>query len=290
MVVDRCDEGVGLARSRDEGDTWTQTPLSSTVVANLPITSLAIDRTGTLYVAWTKADDLRPYLTISRDRGATWSRPVMVAAPGVDQIDPRTLAVAVDRPGHVAIAYSGSRDKGATYNGYLAESEHARGSRALWWSAAVNDPTHPLSKGPPSVLYGDREWFSTVAFGVDGTPWAGFHCVRTDLCPRNRVGMVGRLAPYFGLGRLVRNTEAGTASLGVAVPSAGRLFLVGPQLKKVSRRIAHEGTATLPIRARGRALQTLRAKGTLKVTANVIFLPTGSGARTATTQVTLLLR
>ena len=122
----------------------------------------------------------------------------MVAAPGVDQIDPRTLAVAVDRPGHVAIAYSGSPDKGATYNGYLAESDQARGSRALWWSAPVNDPTHPLSKGPPSVLYGDREWFSTVAFGVDGTPWAGFNCVRTYLCPGHRVGMVGRLAPHFG--------------------------------------------------------------------------------------------
>jgi hypothetical protein len=290
MVVDRCDEGVGLAQSRDEGDTWRQTPLSSTVVANLPITSLAIDRTGTLYVAWTRADDLRPYLTISRDHGATWSRPVMVAAPGVDQIDPRTLAVAVDRPGHVAIAYSGSPDKGATYNGYLAESEHARGSRALWWSAAVNDPTHPLSKGPPSVLYGDREWFSTVAFGVDGTPWAGFHCVRTDLCPRNRVGMVGRLAPHFGFGRLVRNTEAGTATLRVDVPGPGSLVLTGPQLKKVARRVAREGTATVPVRARGRALRALRAKGTVEATAKVTFSPVGGSPRVERAHVTLVLR
>jgi hypothetical protein len=160
----------------------------------------------------------------------------------------------------------------------------------LWWSAAVNNPARPLSKGPPSVLHGDREWFSTVAFGPDGTPWAGFHCVRTYLCRGKRVGMVGRLLPYFGFGRVVRNTEAGTARLRVAVPGPGRLFLAGPQVKKVSRRIARRGTATLSIRARGRALGTLRAKGRLKATANVIFLPTGSGARTATTQVTLLLR
>ena len=65
---------------------------------------------------------------------------------------------------------------------------------AQFWSASVNDPAHPLLRGAPSSLYGDREWFSEVAFGSDGTAWAGFHCVRTDLCPGNRVGMVGRLA------------------------------------------------------------------------------------------------
>jgi hypothetical protein len=140
------------------------------------------------------------------------------------------------------------------------------------------------------VLYGDREWFSTVAFGADGTPWAGFHCVRTYLCPGKRVGMVGRLAPHFGFGRLLRNTETGTATLRVEVPGPGRVVLAGPQLKRVSRRIAHKGTATLPIRARGRALRTLRAKGTLKAKIRVTFSPAGGSSRSETTRVTLVLR
>ena len=140
------------------------------------------------------------------------------------------------------------------------------------------------------MLYGDREWFSTVAFGADGTPWAGFHCVRTDLCPGHRVGMVGRLAPHFGFGRLLRNIEAGTATLRVEVPGPGRLVLAGPQLRKVTRRIAREGTATLPIRARGRALRALGATGTLKAKARVTFSPVGGSPRAETTHVTLVLR
>jgi hypothetical protein len=194
MVVDRCDEGVALSTSHDEGQGWKQTPISGAVTENMPVTSLAVDGEGTLYVAWTSASDHLPYVTISRDRGASWSRPALVAAPGVNRIDGRTLAIAVDRPGRVGLAYSGSTDNGATYNGYMGESDDARVADPVWWSASVNDPAHPLLRGAPSSLYGDREWFSEVTFGSDGTAWAGFHCVRTDLCPANRVGMVGRLA------------------------------------------------------------------------------------------------
>lgn len=201
MIVDRCDEGVALSTSHDEGDSWTQTPVSRTVVESLPVTSLAVDRHETLYAAWTDAADHLPYVTYSRDRGRTWGRPAMVAAPGVNRIDARTLAIAVDRPGHAAIAYSGSTNGGRTYNGYLAESSDALARKPIWWSASVNDPAHPLERGAPSTLYGDREWFSTVEFGADGTPWAGFHCVRTERCPGNRVGMVGRLAAPAGRSR-----------------------------------------------------------------------------------------
>jgi hypothetical protein len=49
-------------------------------------------------------------------------RPPGVAAPGVKRLDGRTLAIAADRPGRVALAYSGSTDNGATYNGYMTES------------------------------------------------------------------------------------------------------------------------------------------------------------------------
>jgi hypothetical protein len=61
-------------------------------------------------------------------------------------------------------------------------------------------------------------------------------------------------------------------------------------LKKVSRRIAREGTATLPIRARGRALRTLRAKGTLKAKATVTFSPVGGSPRVETAHLRLVLR
>src|SRR3954454_3736489 len=44
FVVDRCDEGLALARSKDEGDSWRQTPITPTPSTSMPITSLAVDR------------------------------------------------------------------------------------------------------------------------------------------------------------------------------------------------------------------------------------------------------
>ena len=194
FVVDRCDEGLGLAKSRDEGDSWRRRPITPTPTENMPITSLAIDARGNLYVAYTRASNDLPYLTVSRTRGRTWSRPAMVAAPHVNKIDPRTLAITADRGGHVALAYSGSRDDGGTYSAYMAESKDALRARPVWWSSAVNNPKHPLAIGKPSSLYGDRDWFGTVVFGPDETPWAGFHCVRVPACPDDRFGVVGHLA------------------------------------------------------------------------------------------------
>jgi hypothetical protein len=200
FVVDRCDEGLALATSHDEGDSFSSSPITTAPTTRMPITSLAVDARGALYVAFSKAGDGLPYLTASRDRGGHWTEPAMIAAPGVTQVDPRTLAVGARGDGQVAIAYSGSRDGGATWDGYLAEADAGLDADARWWSATVNDPAHPLLRGAPSSLYGDREWFSSVAFGPDGSAWAGFHCVRTELCPDERAGMVGRLAPTGAAG------------------------------------------------------------------------------------------
>jgi hypothetical protein len=118
----------------------------------------------------------------------------MVAAPRVNRIDPRTLAVAVAPIGRLALAYSGSYDGGRTWDAFLATSDDPLAPNATWWSSAVNDPSQPLQTGSPSSLYGDRDWFGTVQFDRAATPWAGFHCVRTPRCPSGRFGLVGHLS------------------------------------------------------------------------------------------------
>lgn len=194
FLVDRCSEGIALSISHDEGNSWTQLPVTTMVDSNLAITSLAVDRNGTLYATWAAASNLLPYLSISRDGGRRWSKPAMIGAPGVNRIDPRTLAIAVDSPGHIAVAYSGSTNHGSSYNGYMAETGDGLAAKPLWWSTVMNNPRVPLEVGTPSTLYGDREWFATVTFAPNDKPWAGFQCDRTSLCPGDRFGMAGHLS------------------------------------------------------------------------------------------------
>jgi hypothetical protein len=180
---------LGVAISRDEGATWRFRSNVASDYEDIYTTGTAADRHGNLYFAFRGKGGL-PYLTISRDRGATWRKPVMVGAPGVKTV--RRVAVAVRRPGEVALAYAGTTD-GARFNGYITTSGNALAHRPRFWSASVNKPSAPLLNGADPETFGDRFFYGGVAIGPDGTAWAGFHCARTPACPGRRVGVVGRL-------------------------------------------------------------------------------------------------
>jgi hypothetical protein len=182
---------LGIAISPDEGATWTQHTIAATEIQNIYVQSTAADADGNLYIAWTGPSTL-PYLTISRDRGNSWSTPIALAAPGVEQV--RTVAIAARAPGEIALAYQGTTD-GTNFNGYITSTTDALAKRPVYWSATVNDPAEPLVYGPNSQTFGDRILYLTDVIGSDGSVWAGFHCAETAACPAQRLGVVGRLAP-----------------------------------------------------------------------------------------------
>jgi hypothetical protein len=178
---------LGVAISRDEGKTWHFRAVVSGL-QDIYTTGTAAGRHSDLYFAYRGPHGL-PYLTTSTDHGATWSRPAMVAAPGVKAV--RRVAVAVR--GHtVGLAYAGTTD-GARFNGYITESRNALARRPRFWSASINPPSAPLLNAADSETFGDRFFYGGAAVGPDGTVWAGFHCARTSACPGRRVGVVGRL-------------------------------------------------------------------------------------------------
>jgi hypothetical protein len=200
--LDLCGK-LGVAVSRDEGATWHRLPAADTHLQDMYITSTATDTSGNVYMTWVAGPDTGaggggvsgtglPYLTISRDHGRTWSKPLMVAPPGVRRA--RRSAIAATGTGHVVIAYLGSTDGGANFNGYVTETRHALRRRPLFWSAPVNVPRRPLISGSRPQTFGDRLFFVSAAFGPDGVPWAAFHCAYEKACRGERVGVVGRLA------------------------------------------------------------------------------------------------
>jgi hypothetical protein len=191
--LNQCDS-LGIAISSDEGATWQSRPIVTAEIEDLYIASIAADARGILYIAWRGEGGL-PYLTISRDRGRTWTKPIEVAAPGVQRV--RRVAITARRRGHIALAYLGTTD-GSHFNGYITESRNALARRPRFWSASVNDPARPLVNAADSETFGDRLFYSTDVIAPDGNVWAGFHCAKTSACPGRRVGVAGRLTPPTG--------------------------------------------------------------------------------------------
>ena len=200
--LDLCGD-LGIAISRDEGVSWQRKMIARTSISDLYTTSVATDSAGDVYVAWLASTGSAgpgvserglPFLIFSRSHGRTWSKPLMVGAPGVRQA--LHVAVTAAGPGHVAISYLGSSSAAADagFSGYITESFDALARRPVFWSAAVNKPSRPLYPGAHKETFGDRLFFIADAFGPDATPWAAFHCLDEPACPSERIGVASRLA------------------------------------------------------------------------------------------------
>lgn len=193
---------LGIAISRDEGATWQRKMIARTSLQDVYTTGTAVDSRGNFYIAWIAGPSTYPpnvgrrglpYVIISRDHGRRWSKPMMVAAPGVRQAE--HAAIAATGSGHIAIAYDGSTstNPNTNFNGYITETDNALARRPVFFSASVNRPGRPLYPGSHIENFGDRQFYIGAAFAPDGTPWAGFHCAGEPSCPGQRTGVAARL-------------------------------------------------------------------------------------------------
>jgi hypothetical protein len=167
------------AISHDEGATWVLSQVSNTTNIGWGNLGLGMDKAGNLYAAWADDSDRLPYLTISRDNATTWSAPLMIGAPGVNEAAEPELVVG--KTGQVAVTYYGSTNspgvpfpptcvtgKAGTppsvyeyeqpslgcpafanerWNTYVTESFNALDKEPLFWSATLNDPKQPTWYG-----------------------------------------------------------------------------------------------------------------------------------------------
>jgi hypothetical protein len=208
-VVIACGGQAYLAASSDEGATWP-------IVRTLPhVGELRIDEADNFYLmrstdvthtSGTLEDHTHLWLSVSGDRGASWSPELDVRAPAVVSFEAERTALFggvscctnwfydVREPGHVAVAYSGrTAVQGTTLDGYITETRNAldilHGGQPVFWSAFVNSPSQPLKfeTGHPvgangstyptpvgSALGGPQANQVGMDLGPDGSPWASF--------------------------------------------------------------------------------------------------------------------
>jgi hypothetical protein len=113
--------------------------------------SVAVDRNDNLYYVWEGGGHNLPYLSISRDHGEHWSTPLMIAPPGVHEVD--FPSIDVGDPGKIAISFPGTtsaggvKDKTRPWNSYVVVSTNALSKNPLFLSNISNPKFDPVHRG-----------------------------------------------------------------------------------------------------------------------------------------------
>ena len=179
-----------VAISEDGGDTWEQVKVSDKLSGTpvVPVlryagtfahTSVASDDAGNLYYVWPD-EDMRPWLSISRDHGKTWETPLLIAPPGVNETNFPTVDAGAD--GSVAITFVGSAgstpgavgggDATRPWNYYVLASTNALEDKPLFVSTTANDPADPIHRGDCFSRCGGMYDFIDVVVAPSGDIWA----------------------------------------------------------------------------------------------------------------------
>lgn len=172
-----------VAISKDEGVTWDQVQVADMPASSGSDPSVAVDKKGNIHYTWI-AEDRLPYLVSSKNGGKSWTKPVMIAAPGVNEVNLSTIDAGPR--GGVAVAYMGTTnspgepwENGAyaetTWNGYITVTPKPFAKKPKFLSATVNDPRDPIYRrncGPGRC--GAVFDFIDVVVDSKGTPWAAF--------------------------------------------------------------------------------------------------------------------
>jgi hypothetical protein len=154
-----CD-GPAVAVSRDGGRTWSApaTIPGPGMGAHLVTLHAAVDAAGTVYVLWTGADELL-HVSNSKDRGATWSAPVVASAPGLRSVVFSGLAAGA--AGRVGLGYIATESDPAAWpamdpsvapdatvwHAYLAVSLDADSADPTFVARRLTSDQDPVQRG-----------------------------------------------------------------------------------------------------------------------------------------------
>ena len=183
--------GTNIAISEDGGVTWENVEVSPEIPAADVHTAVAADRAGNLYYVWYDGRELLPYLSVSRDHGKTWGKPMMIAPPGVHDVNfPEIVA---GDAGKIAIIFPGSsvddqEDETRPWHAWMTVSTNALDPNPLF-VANVADPGDVLHRGTCNGRCAGMFDFLDLQLSLkDGTAWATFTdtCTPENDCPTDR--------------------------------------------------------------------------------------------------------
>jgi hypothetical protein len=187
---------VGI--SEDGGTTWRESPVlseGSNIGAAGIQTSMAVDAADNLYYVWWDDEYQLPYLAVSKNGGNSWSRPRMIAPPGVQAVNFPTISAG--SAGRIAITFPGTRSKDPDditrpWFTYVVESVDALSTRPTFLSAVANPGglADPIHRGDCNGRCGRMYDFLDIVVDPGGTVWGAATDTCTPLaeCSTRRVG------------------------------------------------------------------------------------------------------
>ncbi|HUR70221.1 MAG TPA: sialidase family protein [Candidatus Thermoplasmatota archaeon] len=220
---------AALAMTEDDGQSWSILTISEENPSHGLHVDIAIDEADNVYALW-ESEGL-PWFAASTDHGATWTKPLMVGAPGVTLI--KFNAIDAGAPGKVAFAYVGTTIPdaqelpgsqcgalpalpcsdpeewaSATWNAYVGVMTDALSAAPVIQTVTANDPADPLARGACADRCHGMTDFIDIRIDAEGRPWASF----VDVCVAECVTDAETL--FDGNLGLVATTAAGPALRG----------------------------------------------------------------------------
>ena len=165
-----------IAVSSDGGLTWTRTRVSNQIKIAENDPQVAVDPAGNVYYTWWDDKHQLPYLSISRDHGKTWSTPLMIAPPGVHEVNFPTIAAG--ETGKIALTFPGTPvnnrdDATRPWNSYVVVSPDALSDDPTFYSNIANPANDPVYRGNCLGRCGRMfDFLYVLVSPFDGTVWA----------------------------------------------------------------------------------------------------------------------
>jgi hypothetical protein len=155
LMPDGCGKTQGIWRSDDNAVTWTFHAIPGSTVGGGGHPSISVGRDGTLYAAWTStltsSTEGPVQAAVSRDRGATWTKPLALGKDKGVLYTSFPLAAAGDGD-RAAVAYLGVTEEGnprseAQYTGVWRLYVSTTYDRGATWQTVVATPKSPIQVG-----------------------------------------------------------------------------------------------------------------------------------------------
>jgi hypothetical protein len=179
-----------IAFSENGAMTWEKVYVSRDIP--LPGTehenTTAVDAADNLYMTWWDENDRLVYLSISKDHGHTWSDPLMIAPPGVQEVNFPTIDAG--DAGRIVIHFPGTtvtdrNDPNRPWNLYQVVSTNALDENPLFVFTTANHPAEPIHRGNcgPGRCAGMYDFLDVLVPPAESPEFAqGFWAAGVDTC------------------------------------------------------------------------------------------------------------